>query len=255
MAFRPERPNSSDYAKPFPDWIVDAIPGAAELRDKVAEANQLADAAALEAADAKEKLAAISTVSYNTDGKGELISYAPIYGPKDTVKRTVWDRADDRARAATAKLAPATTAAANARKAYWEHVMDGQESEAFIAQTEPLYAEASRRAQEHLDTLQATLTERDDFAASLGRVIDVEGGNYGVRNALATITAFVTAGLDAVSPRERANELLNEAIGSHMLLPGTVQQLRVEAAEVMDRFPRSPAPAVQDLLRQKGLAR
>lgn len=249
MAFRPAHPNSSDYAQPFPDWIVDAIPGAADLRDKADEADRAATAAAREVGDAREKLAAISSVTYTE------ASYAPVYSPTGTVKRTTWDRADDRHRAAVAALAPATQAAATARKVYWEHVMDGQEAEAFIAQAEPLYAEASRRAQEHLDALQAALTERDDFARSLGRVIDVEGGNYGLRDALGTITAYVAAGLNDPTSRARANELLTEAIGSNMLLPETARQLREQAAAAMEANPSNPADAVQQLLRQKGLSR
>lgn len=232
MAFRTANPHSGDYYTPFPDWIINAIPGAAELRDKAAEARGTLDVARRSEVQTRAKLSAISRI----DNGG--------YSPTDTVKRSTWDRADDAYRFARAAAETAQRASDRAHRTYWEHVMDGQDAEDFIAQTEPLFAEASRRAQEHLDALEAALTDRDNFAESLGRTISAEGGTWSLRDALSTVTAYVAAGLD--DEDEVAWRYVNDTLGNSYALTSTkktvvdacraIRALDIPASEKLNQY-------------------
>lgn len=250
MAFRPDSPTSSDYRSPFPAWIVDAIPGAADLRDKAAAADAIQTAAWNELVDAREKLGAISRISRTAD------SYEPVYSPDSTAKRTTWDKADDRHRAAQAAYGVATISADHAYESYWTYVMDGQDAEAFVAQTEPLYAAASARAQEHLEALRAAITERDDFLSALGRRLNLEHGNYGLRNALSEVSAYVAAGL--VDEEAAAWSTVTAALDAGILMPGDRARILTLCREVRvnkDLSPREKAARYRAILAADGETR
>lgn len=230
MAFRPERPTSADYHESFPEWIISAIPGAAEKDDAVTAAARAVDDAATKAATARDKRAA--------QGGPD--------GPAPTAKRAAWDRADDEYRAATAQTETLRRAHDRAARARYEHVYDAMDEAAFAEHTEPLYAEASRRAQEHLDALQAALTERDNFARTLGRTIDVDGGSWGLRDALSKVEAYVAAGMN--DEDETAWDIVNDALGASYAL--TDAKLRVVHACQAVRADKSlPASAKADRYR------
>lgn len=203
MAFRPANPTAADYAEPFPSFIIDAIPGAAEKDEAVTAALKALRDAQRKAVSTREKLADLG-------GPG---------GPAPTAKRAAWDKADDAARAAAAESENATRAYARAAKARFEFVYDAMEEDPFTDQVEPLFAEASRRAKEHLDALQAALTERDDFASMLGRVIEKPGVWYGLDNALADVTAWVDAGL--TDENADAWSYVNETLGNSLAFTST----------------------------------
>ncbi|MGM7671915.1 hypothetical protein [Microbacterium sp. A93] len=230
MAFRPDHPNSSDFIKPFPEWIISAIPGAAEKDDAVKATAKAVHDATTKAAAANAKRAALGGPD----------------GPAAHVKRAAWDNADDEYRAVSAQIAPAQLAHDRAAKARFEFVYDAMDGEAFTAQTEPLYAEASRRTQEHLDALQAALDERDRFASALGRVIDVEGGNWGLRNALANVAAYVAAGLN--DEDEDAWSIVNDALGASLALTDTKMEV-IRACNAIRDDKAIPAAGKADAYR------
>ncbi|MEV7607912.1 hypothetical protein AB0N61_00355 [Microbacterium sp. NPDC089320] len=203
MAFRPANPHSSDYAAPFPEWIISAIPGAAEKDAAVAAASEALDKAATKDATARAKLAELGGPD----------------GPAAHVKRAAWDVAEDTARAAAAALGPARTAVARAARARFEFVYDAMDEDPFISQVEPLFAEASRRAREHLDALTSALSERDYFLGVLGRSLDVDGGNWGLREALHNVAAYVDAGL--VDEEDAAWKIVDDTINASTLLRST----------------------------------
>lgn len=230
MALRPEMPTAADYAEPFADFILDAIPGAAEKEAAVTVARDALNNAHRNAASARAKRAKLGGPD----------------GPSATAKRSTWSSADDATRAAEAAIRPAEDTLARAERARFEFVYEAMDGEAFIAQTEPLYTEASRRAQEHLDALEAALGERDRFASALGRVIDVEGGNWGLRNALANVAAYVAAGLN--DEEEDAWSIVNDALGASLALTDTKMEV-IRACRAVRDDKAIPAAGKADAYR------
>lgn len=236
MVFQPANPTNADFHTPFPSWIIDAVPGAAEMDAAVAAAEKAVLEAVTKAATARDKRAALGGPD----------------GPAAHVKRATWDKADDDARAAAAAREVATRAHDRAAKARYEFMygpgdeLGALHSDSFKAQAEPLYAEASRRAQEHLDALQAALTERDNFASTLGRTIEVDGGNFGLRDALSNVTAYVAAGMN--DEDETAWDIVNDALAASYAL--TDAKLRVvHACQAVRADKTIPASAKADRYR------
>lgn len=223
MAFRPARPTNSDYIEPFPEWIISAIPGAAEK-----------DAAVTAASEALH-----DAITKDAASRGKLADLGGPDGPSAHVKRAAWAPAEDAARAAAAALGPARTAVDRAARARFEFVYDAMDEDSFISQVEPLFAEASQRAQEHLDALTSALSERDYFLSTLGRSLNVDGGNWGLREALRNVAAYVDAGL--VDEEDAAWRIVDDTINASTLLRSTrIEVLRAcDAVRTDDAIPAS----------------
>lgn len=169
MVFAPDNPTAADYAAPFAPFLITAVSGAETYEDAVKAAKVERDKAHAKAADASRKF-------------HDLGGYD---GPRATVSNAAYTKADDTRRATAAAADTAARVLARAEKARYEFMygvgdeLGALHSEDFKAKVLPLYAEASRRAKEHLDALETALTERAEFADKLGRTIDVEGGELG----------------------------------------------------------------------------
>ncbi|MEX0160636.1 MULTISPECIES: hypothetical protein [unclassified Microbacterium] len=244
MAFAPANPTAADYAKPFPDFLIRAT-NATEVEKAVQNARK-----SLHEARVKEGTASRKFADITVNGK-----------PKVNVKRSAWERADDDRRATAHAAEAAALALSRAERARYEFMygtgdeLGALDQEAFVAQVEPLFSSASRRAKEHLDALQAALTERAEFAEMLGRVIDVEGGNWGLRDALAKATAHVDAGLVDESSREvdRAVALINKVLGENILTLDRKLDIQQRASKALQES--NPVAAVQAMLSYAGLIR
>jgi len=244
MVFQPANPTAEDYRKPFAAFLIAAVPGAKAYDDAVTAAETALTQASAKAADASRKLADMTGAD----------------GPRANVSRTAFNRADDAARAARDERAAAERAYDRAAKARFDFMYGpGDElgalySDDFKAQVEPLFAEASRRAKDHLDALRAALTERAEFASMLGRTIDVEGGNWGLRDALAKASAHVDAGLVDESTREvdRAVALVNKVLSENIMTADRKAEVAAAASAVLDS--PDPVAAVANVLRRFKLA-
>ena len=217
MAFRAANPHTSDFIAPIADFILDNIPGARDLDTAVHDADAALLAARRTACIARQKLRDMS------DHSGE---------PLPSVKRADHNKADDAARAATAAADAAERAYDAATRRRWHFVHDTMDEPAFVEKVGPMYAAASQHAREALDALSLALSQRDTFASALGRVIDVEGGNYGVREALRQISAFVDAGL--VDENAAAWSIVTDAIGAALLMAGDRARILTECVAVRD---------------------
>ena len=245
MVFAPANPTAADYAKPFAPFLIAAVPGAAEMDDAVRTAREALT-------NARDKAIAASRKFAELGGHD---------GPHASVTGAAYAKADDARRATAAAAEAAALTLARAEKARFGFMygsgdeLGALDSEDFKAQVEPLFAEASRRAKEHLDALTSALTERAEFADMLGRVISVDGVSHlRPTDALHEVTAYVDAGLVDESTREvdRAVAIVNKVLGGAVLTHERKAEIARQCGEALSAS--NPVAAVSAVLKRHKLA-
>lgn len=140
-----------------PAFIVDAIPGAPELREAVVSARAALTAAGQAVRDAGEQLREMAL--------GPLGDMTPRTG----VSQAQLDEAVDTHRHATEAVEAAGRAHSAALRRLHAKISAGTQTQAFKDAHETLADQAHSKALEAASALRQALTDRDDFDAAIGR--------------------------------------------------------------------------------------
>lgn len=140
-----------------PAFVVDAIPGAPELREAVVSA--------------RAALTAAGQALRNVGGQLQAKAFGPLgdMTPRTGVSQAQLDEAIDTHRHATEAADAADRAHSAALRRLHSKVREGVRAEAFKDAHATLADQAHNKAVEAASALRQALTDRDDFDAAIGR--------------------------------------------------------------------------------------
>lgn len=207
-----------------PAFIINAIPGADKLARAATAARAAIDKAGVKAREAGEAARATSTFHIGD----------PANRPARGVSRADFDAAIDAYHSAWGDISDAETAHRNALRKLHDHVREGMKAPAFIDAHETLYATASQRAKDALDSLVAAIRERDMLAEDvLHRRILTPHGWAGLTFHSSHLEAYVTA--NVADDDALAWQIVTDALSESYALQDTKRDVLRACIAVRER--------------------
>lgn len=185
-----------------PEFVIEVVPGAAELAD---EYRALRDVPLTLAAERNAAADAASALTLGSIAASDA-------QPRPGVDRREWEAAIDAYRDLNHRIDTATRAASSTLAKLHRHVEAATETDAFQAKHDALITAANKAAERALTNLRAAVEDRDRLLALAGRRVEARSW-YGIDAALADVTAYVTAEVSALENfRIRASRLIDNDI-------------------------------------------